>query len=120
MINQINSNMEVIRMKTKIVILTVALGMLFTTAYGADHTVDNSVVKGFHATNGVTLKGVVNGAGDAWATLAVHSKGDKEYGTTSAFGGLYYKTVDPGSTAGTPAAPATSTDSTVPSGYTTL
>lgn len=107
-------------MKTKIVILTVALGMLFTTAYGADHEVNNSVVKGFHGTNGVTLKGYVNAGGDAWATLAKHAKGDKEYGTTSAFGGLYYKTVAPSDSVGTPSAPSTSTDSSVPSGYTTM
>lgn len=112
--------MEVDSMKK--IVLALALAMLYASSASAATTVTLTNVKGFNKTNKVTVTAVKNDLFNAWAAASAHEGGDKEYATTSAYGGLAYKTVNPGSTNGTaaPSAPATPTDSTKPDGFTEM
>ena len=107
----------------KKVILTLAVAMLFSATYAtAATTVTNSNVKGFNSTLKVNLVAQKNTEENAWAACAAHQAGDKQYATTSAYGGLSYMTVIPGTgnCTAAPAAPSTPTDSAIPSGYTSM
>jgi len=107
----------------KKIVLALALAMLYaSSASAAATTVTLTTVKGFNKTNKVTVSAQKNSLYNAWAAASAHEGGDKEYATTSAYGGLAYKTVNPGTSNGTapPAAPATPTDSTKPSGFTEM
>ena len=101
-----------------IVLLAFALTLLASQAF-ADSAL-GTTVKGFNASNKVTVMGNKNANGDAWTAAASHSAGDKQFVTTSAWGGIGFITVTPGTTLTAPTAPATPTDSTIPSGYTTM
>jgi hypothetical protein len=107
-------------MKKMIVLLALALSALATQAFAA--AVDLSVLNAFHQSNKVNITAEKNSSVDAWAAISAHQAGDKEYWTSSAFGGIAFKTVTPGSSNGTaaPTAPSTSTDSTVDTSYTTM
>lgn len=107
----------------KKVIALLAFTMLSSTAYAA--TVDQTVLKGFNRTKNVTLianNDMTNNVATVWSVCSAHTQGDKEFVTTSAFGGVASKTVVPGTTncSAAPAVPNTPTDSAVPSGYTTM
>lgn len=107
----------------KKIIVLLAFVMLSATAYAG--TVDQALLKGFNKTKNVTLTAsndMANNVATVWAAASAHSQGDKEFATTSAFGGVASKTVVPGTTNGTaaPSAPQTPTDSTTPSGYTAM
>jgi hypothetical protein len=106
-------------MKKMIVLLALALSALATQAFAA---MDLSVLNAFHQSNKVNITAVKNSTFDAWGAVAAHQAGDKEYWTSSAFGGIAFKTVTPGTSNGTATTdiPQTSTDSTVPSAYTTM
>lgn len=108
-------------MKKIIVILAAALMLSATSALAAT-TVTISAVKGFNKTNKVNTAAVKNSNENAWSACSAHNAGDKEYATTSAYGGLAYKTVTPASTncTASPSAPSTPTDSAMPSGYTAM
>jgi len=110
--------------KKTVVILAIVMAFsaaksfaLTTTATQATNT-----LKGFNPTNKVKVYYVGNSSSNAWAAVSAHEGGDKEYWTSSAFGGLAYKTVTPGTSNGTnpTGAPSTPTDSSVPSSYTTM
>ena len=114
-------------MKRTIAIL--AFAMLYATSafagVGATNTQASAVVgslKGFNSTKNVNLSFQENAAFSTWAAAAAHTQGDKEFATTSAFGGIASKTVNPSSTNGTTSftAPNTPTDSATPSGYTAM
>jgi len=112
-------------MKKKMIVI-LALAALALSAASA-FAISNSsalvpTIAGFNPTNKVKAAYIGNAAGTAWAAVAAHAAGDKEYWTSSAFGGIAYKTVTPGDTNGGTAtdAPSTPTDSTVAGGYTTL
>ncbi len=114
----------------KKVIITLAAAMLYaSTAFagvGATNTNVTSVagsLKGFNPTKNVSLYFQENAEFTTWGAVSAHSQGDKEFVTSSAFGGIASKVVTPGSTNGTssPTAPTTPTDSTVPgTGYTAM
>ncbi|HEX2975967.1 MAG TPA: hypothetical protein VHO68_08515, partial [Bacteroidales bacterium] len=113
----------------KKIIITLAAAMLYaTTAFagvGATNTDVKTMagsLKGFNPTKNVNLYFQENAEFTTWNAVSAHSQGDKEFSTTSAFGGIASKTVTPGSTNGTAsiAAPTTPTDSTTPSGYTAM
>lgn len=107
----------------KKIVLALALAMLYaSSASAAATTVTLTNVKGFNKTNKVNVSAQKNSLYNAWAAASAHEGGDKQYATTSAYGGLAYSTVDPGSSNGTtpPAAPATPTDSTKPANYTAM
>lgn len=109
-------------MKKIIPILAAALMISATSALAAT-TVTIANVKGFNKTNKVNTTAVKNAAENAWSACSAHNAGDKEYATSSAYGGLAYKTVTPGTANCTisPAAPGTPTDSAIPgSGYTAM
>jgi len=98
-----------------------------TTDTDATVTTTLSVLKGFNPTKNVNLHFKENAASNnvttTWASVSAHAQGDKEFVTSSAFGGIAFKVVTPGATNGTtaPTAPATPTDSSVPgSGYTKM
>lgn len=113
--------MEVYPMKKIIPILAAALMISATSALAAT-TVTIANVKGFNKTNKVNTTAVKNTAENAWAACSAHHAGDKEYATTSAYGGLAYKTITPASTncSSAPSAPNTPTDSAMPSNYTAM
>jgi hypothetical protein len=107
----------------KKVIVMLAIAMLSSNAYATAVVVDN--VKGFNKTKNVNLTAENNGtsAPTTWSLISAHGQGDKEFWTSSAFGGLASKTVVPGTSNGTAVptgVPATPTDSTVAGGYTTM
>jgi hypothetical protein len=79
-------------------------------------------LKGFNSTKNVNLYFQENAAFTTWNAVSAHTQGDKEFSTTSAFGGIASKTVNPSSTNGTTsiAAPSSPTDSTTPAGYTAM
>ncbi len=87
---------------------------------------DPSQLKGFNKTKNVTVvyqKGCTSSTAstmNCWASASSHAAGDKQYATTSAFGGLGFQTVTPGATLTAPSAPSTPTDSACPSGYTSM
>ena len=110
-------------MKKIIVILALAMALPAVNAFAiGTSSALAPVVGGFNKTNKVTTAYIGNSTGTAWAAVSAHEAGDKEYWTSSAFGGIAYKTVTPGSSNGNTAAspPATPTDSTVAGGYTTM
>jgi hypothetical protein len=109
-------------MKKMIVLLAFALTVMATQAF-ADTAMVLTNLKGFNKTNKITVTGNKNTSLDAWSAASAHEAGDKEFATSSAYGGIVFKIVNPGATNGTsaPAAPSTSTDSSVPAGgYTTM
>ena len=112
-------------MKKIIVILAMALALPAATAFAAMTTSSQAAptVGGFNPTNKVSTAYIGNTAGSAWAAVSGHAAGDKEYWTSSAFGGIAAKSVTVG--AGGAAdnatgAPSSPTDSAVPSAYTTM
>jgi hypothetical protein len=111
-------------MKKMIVILAVAMVMSAASAFAISTTsaAAPSNLKGFNKTNKVNVYYLGNAASTAWASVSAHEAGDKEYWTSSAYGGVAFKTVTPGSTNGTTAtgAPSTPTDSSLASGYTSM
>ncbi|HEY6837794.1 MAG TPA: hypothetical protein VI389_03545 [Geobacteraceae bacterium] len=106
----------------KKVILTLAVAMLFASQAYAATTVTITNVKGFNQTLKVNISAQKNTDFNAWAACTAHQAGDKQYATTSAYGGLSYLVVTPGTSNCTaaPTAPTTPTDSTIPSGYTSM
>jgi len=113
--------MEVNSMKK--IVLALALSIMYASlASATDVTITPANIKGFNRTNKVNVAVAKNGDGNAWGAASAHEAGDKEYATTSAFGGLSYKTVTPSSTNGksAPSAPQTPTDSAVPTNYTAM
>lgn len=109
--------------KKMIVILALALALSAANAFAiSSSSALVPTISGFNPTNKVKAAYIGNAAGSAWGAVAAHAAGDKEYWTSSAFGGIAYKTVVPGDSNGGTAtgAPNTPTDSTVASGYTTL
>ena len=111
-------------MKKTIVILAVAMLM---SAGGALAMTSSSApfpagLKGFNPTLKVNGYYIGNTDLNAWAAVTAHQAGDKEYWSSSAYGGVAYKTVTPGTGNGTAAtgAPSTPTDSTLASGYTSM
>ena len=110
-------------MKKIIVILAMTMALPAVNAFaltGSSAATPN--VGGFNRTNKVHTAYIGNAALNAWAAVAAHEAGDKEYWTSSAFGGIAFKTVTPGASNGTTATdpPATPTDSTVAGAYTTM
>jgi len=93
-----------------------------TTDTDATVTTTLAVLKGFNPTKNVNLhfkeNTPSNNVTTTWAAVSAHSQGDKEFVTSSAFGGIAFKVVTPGATNGTtaPTAPATPTDSSIPGG----
>jgi hypothetical protein len=102
----------------KKVIITLTLLAFASTAFAA---APSSSLQGFKASKNVTTDYQNGGSpADRWAGASGHSAGDKNYATTSAFGGMAQKTVTPGATVAAPAAPGSSTDSAVPSTYSSM
>lgn len=90
-------------------------------AFAATDAAPPSTLQGFNATKNVTVKYTTGGSpADRFSAASGHSAGDKNYATTSAFGGIAQKTVTVGATVAAPSAPGSSTDSAVPSGYTSM
>ena len=111
----------------KKIIILLAVALLYTQSHMASaastaNATAPTTLKGFNATKDVNLRYGTNSLVNAWSAASAHYQGDREYATTSAFGGIAFKTVSPGSTNGTvsPSAPNSPTDSTVPSGYTKM
>lgn len=111
-------------MKKMIVILAMAMALSATSAFAMSTSSATAPIglKGFNKTNKVNVSYIGNAALNAWAAVSAHEAGDKEYWTSSAYGGVAYKTVVPSSTNGGTAvgAPATPTDSTLNSNYTSM
>lgn len=107
-----------------IIILAAAMALSATSALamGTSSAAAPAGLKGFNKTNKVNVYYIGNTDLNAWASVTAHEGGDKEYWTSSAYGGVAYKTVTPGTGNGTVAtgAPATPTDSTLASGYTSM
>jgi hypothetical protein len=112
----------------KRVIVLIAYAMSVTSAFGAAavNQIDLTLVKGFNGTKNVNCKASNNMSGSVattWAANSAHTQGDKQFWTSSAFGGIASKTVVPGTTNASIApttVPNTPTDSTVDSAYTTM
>ena len=114
-------------MKKTIAILAFAMLCATSSFAGVGATNTNvtqvlGTLKGFNSTKNVNLYFQENAAFSTWAAASAHNQGDKQFATTSAFGGIASKTVTPSNTNGTTSftAPASPTDSTSPSGYTTM
>ena len=113
--------------KTMLALLIVAFAApaFAVTTNSAPNT---TLLKGFNATKNVATMyttgctATVNGltTDNCWGASAGHASGDKNYATTSAFGGVAQKPVTPADTVAAPSAPQSPTDSTVPSGYTAM
>ena len=102
--------------------ITFAIMLFATSAYAGT---PSSNLKGFAQSKNVTIDyakapaNCTNGC-DRWAANSQHSSADKNYFTSSAFGGLAIRTVLPGSTQPTATAPNTSTDSAIASGWSVI
>lgn len=92
-------------------------------------TPDPAVLKGFNSTKNVSVvyntgcTATATGGGttyNCWGAASSHSAGDKQYATTSAFGGIGFVVVTPGASLTAPSAPSTPTDSTIPSGFSAM
>lgn len=102
-------------MKKLIALIALALALPAANAFAADAAAP--AVSGFNPTNKVTTRWDKNG-NISWAAIAYHSAGDKQYWTSSAFGGIAWKAKD--TTPAASGAPGSATDSTVVTGYTTM
>lgn len=111
-------------MKKMIVIIAIAMALSAANAFAISTSSATAPVglKGFNPTLKVNTYYIGNASSNAWAAVSAHQAGDKEFWTSSAYGGVAYKTVTPDPTNGTNAtgAPATPTDSTLASGYTSM
>jgi hypothetical protein len=95
----------------KILALTFCLSIVATSSFAAV-TGELPNAKGFNPTKFVHGNRTIGGtASDAWGAVTAHEKGDKQFWTSNAFGGIGVLTVDPGTALPTATAPATSTDS---------
>ncbi len=105
---------------------TLALLLIAASATSAFATAPPETLKGFNKTKNVTTDyqngctSTTAGTMNCWAAASGHSAGDKDYATTSAFGGLGYVSVTPGATVTAPSAPNTPTDSACPANYTSM
>ena len=102
-------------MRKMIVLVAAAMTLLASQAFATN--ADLTKCGGFHPSTGVTTVATLNGTVDAWGAVAAHVKGDKQYATTSAWGGIAWTTVPVGTVpTAADTVPNTSTDSTAPSG----
>lgn len=111
-------------MKKMIVILAMTMALPAASAFAIGTTSASAPagLKGFNKTNKVNVSYIGNSDSNAWAAVSAHEGGDKEYWTSSAYGGVAFKSVTPGSSNGGTAtgAPSTPTDSSLASGYTSM
>lgn len=109
-------------MKKVVVILAVAL---FFASNATAGSLTASQAPGFNPTKNVrndyaSSATVSGGPVNVFALSANHQSGDREFATTSAFGGIAFKTINPGAAPTAPSTPGSPTDSAVPSGYTNM
>lgn len=102
----------------KYIIVSIAAMMYAPQAFAAAPATDGSL-KGFNATKNVTINYTLGcspatGTGSqCWGAASSHMSGDKQFWSSSAYGGLAFQTVTPGSSISAPTAPATPTDSAI-------
>jgi hypothetical protein len=104
--------------KTILALLLVAVAL---PSMAAENAEPSGALLGFKSSKNVTTRYSTDGTpSDRWSGASGHSAGDKNYATSSGYGGMAQKVVAPGDAVVAPAAPGTSTDSAVPSGYTSM
>lgn len=102
----------------KITILALSIVAFAAQAFAA---APPATLQGFNATKNVTIDYDLQCTNNCWIGASGHSSGDKNFATSSAFGGIAQKTVVPGTDVAAPTnTMETPTDSTLDTSWTKM